>query len=98
MGAGGEGREWFEAEPASLAEPLNNLRWALDQMLAAVAEDRYRYEPVHVQADLRYLRGEVARAIRYRAPTAAIEPAESPEPTIGGVPGRSGGHEGGSGR
>jgi hypothetical protein len=64
--------EWHESEtPKSLAEPLANIEWAIGQMLAAMDEGRYRFEEVHVRADLSYLRGEARRA--RRAPTTPAE-------------------------
>ena len=53
--------------PEDMSNALDNVSWALDQMLTALDEGRYRFEPVHVRADLTYLRGEVRRAKRQAA-------------------------------
>lgn len=66
--------EWFDTEPESLADPLRNIEWAVGEMLAAIDEGRYRFEAVHVRADLNYLRGESRRAARHLAtPTPAAD-------------------------
>ena len=58
---------WHDTNvPDSLADSLNNLEWALTEMRAAINDGRYRYERVHVEADLHYLLGEVRRAKRQR--------------------------------
>ena len=47
-------------------DPLATLGHTLDELLVAVDRGTYRFEPVHVRADLAYLRAEVANTQRAR--------------------------------
>jgi hypothetical protein len=62
-----EQRDWSDDLPADMSDALRNIESALGQMLSAIDDGRYRFNPVHVRADLRYLRAEARRALRYRA-------------------------------
>ena len=58
---------WHDAPtPESMADALDHVTWALDQMVSALDEGRYNFSEVHVRADLTYLRAEVLRAQRQR--------------------------------
>jgi hypothetical protein len=70
---------WSDGEtPDDMSDALLNIQWAINQMKAALDEGRYRFEAVHVRADLAYLGAETSRAIRQRAAR------PSPTPTTSG--------------
>ena len=53
--------DWSDDEPADMSDALSNVLWALEQMQSALDDGRYRFEAVHVRADVSFLLGEMRR-------------------------------------
>lgn len=58
------GAEWHDDMPDDMSDSLRNAEAALERMIAAIDDGRYRFEAIHVRADLAYLRAEIRRAKR----------------------------------